>query len=182
MKKKKSLKFIRVPHNFFTGKENNGVTPEELRLYWQLRTYELEFHEGCLMSVDILNSLLPLKFSTRENRNKVTIKEMLFSLKRKGHIIFDVDDFDYREVTMIMFPKLNGYTQVDVDWNNLIKDHQEFAVMCIIIKNTNYNRNQFSYADVFATPKRPKPDGLACPRIDEYNVHISEKEKDASFT
>jgi hypothetical protein len=35
---------------------------------------------------------------------------------------------------------------------------------------------------VFATQKGPKPDGLACPRIDEYKVHISEKEKDASFT
>lgn len=35
---------------------------------------------------------------------------------------------------------------------------------------------------VFTTLKRPDLAGLACPRIDEYNVLISEKEKDALFT
>ncbi len=144
-----TLEFYKVPNDSFRGKNHErGLTPNAVRLYCILEQYRLHYYRNLtITNIDILSSLV--EFCNRDDRNKKAIRKILTELQSKGYITIEHDGDELKsntEMLKITTPANieGGFVKVTTEIFSKITDHDEFALMCVILKNNDWERNSVS--------------------------------------
>lgn len=112
--------FIKIPYSFLEG--SNKIYPEELYVYLKLTSLKLAIEDIVYTNIDIISQEVNL--STRKDRNKNKIKEILRKLINKGLIEIHIDSFNNSDLLKIKFPHLN--IDKEEDKNFVIITFEEF--------------------------------------------------------
>jgi len=132
--------FVKIP-NVFLEKGEEKVSPKELFLYFHLHYRKLYDWKKTITSIDLLSQ--EIKFNNREDRNKKSIKDSLYSLKDKGHINFSLHhELRYNTLLHITFNEnFRGFTQIYPVLYKMAENENEFAIF-INVNQKVYHRAQ----------------------------------------
>lgn len=149
------LQFLQVANDFFRGKDNaRSICPEGIRLFCLLEEHRQVYYENRIVtSIDILSCLF--KIRNRDQRTKVRIRELLMELQDKKYISMSYERkiMTYNTPLFITKPTKieGGFAKVDPMYYYDLPDPDEFAMMCVMVKNREWKRYQVSQDELAAS-------------------------------